>query len=414
MKVLSIIRFAIRQENFRHSFKASELNRFSTSEYHKHFKIGTMRKLLVLLALPLLVLSACSETTKEEIADLLIISQDNVAFPMEGGQATISVACPSQWSSTVSDPSWITATDGDGNVTITVTANETGDSRKASVILESATTKKEIMVSQSWSGAVLSLKINGPENMELDSEGDSFKFSVETNAEWKVESSAAWLTTSSEENLVSVTAAANSEAHRDAAVTITATVGGKSEIKEINVSQISREENPYFQMLGSYGLYAERWYYGGNAINVPGIGSYCTIEQKEYGKTFTIKNLFVEGTEYEASYDKETKRMVLTLGSLCLTRTLVQSQQTYYYYMVQPNIMERKFETGILYGTIGTATDGKSENCQAILLDGFDEAYGSLGLIVRVGASQSMAMLSDVYYADGKMYFVRAEKETLD
>lgn len=373
-----------------------------------------MRKLLVLLALPLLVLSACSETTKEEIADVLIISQDNVAFPMEGGTATISVACPSQWHSSVSDPSWITATDGDGIVTITVTANETGDSRKASVILESATTKKEIMVSQSWSGAVLSLKINGPENVELDSEGDSFKFSVETNAEWKVESSAAWLTTSSEENLVSVTAAANSEAHRDAAVTITATVGGKSEIKEIKVSQISREENPYFQMLGSYGLYAERWYYGGNAINVPGIGSYCTIEQKEYGKTFTIKNLFVEGTEYEASYDKETKRMVLTLGSLCLTKTLVQSQQTYYYYMVQPNIMERKFETGIIYGTVGTVTDGKSENCQAILLDGFDEAYGSLGLIVRIGTGSNMAMLSDVYYADGKMYFVRAEKETQD
>lgn len=373
-----------------------------------------MRRLLVMFAIPLLVLSACGETTKEEIADVLLISQDNVAFPKEGGTATISVACPSQWHSIVSDGTWITATDGEGKVTITVTANETGDSRKTSVTLESATDRKEIKVSQSWSGAVLTLKVNGPENMELDSEGDSFKFSVETNAEWKVESSAAWLTTSSEENLVSVTAAANSEAHRDAAVTITATVGGKSEIKEINVSQISREENPYFQMLGSYGLYAERWYYGGNAINVPGIGSYCTIEQKEYGKTFTIKNLFVEGTEYEASYDKETKRMVLTLGSLCLTRTLVQSQQTYYYYMVQPNIMERKFETGIIYGTVGTATDGKSENCQAILLDGFDEAYGSLGLIVRVGASQSMAMLSDVYYADGKMYFVRAEKETLD
>ena len=285
-----------------------------------------MRRLLVMFAIPLLVLSACGETTKEEIADVLLISQDNVAFPKEGGTATISVACPSQWHSIVSDGTWITATDGEGKVTITVTANETGDSRKTSVTLESATDRKEIKVSQSWSGAVLTLKVNGPENVELDSEGDSFKFSVETNAEWKVESSAAWLTTSSEENLVSVTAAANSEAHRDAAVTITATVGGKSEIKEIKVSQISREENPYFQMLGSYGLYAERWYYGGNAINVPGIGSYCTIEQKEYGKTFTIKNLFVEGTEYEASYDKETKRMVLTLGSLCLTKTLVQSQ----------------------------------------------------------------------------------------
>lgn len=367
-----------------------------------------------MFAIPLLVLSACGETTKEEIADVLLISQDNVAFPKEGGTATISVACPSQWHSIVSDQSWITATDNDGNVTITVTANETGDSRKASVILESATTQKEIKVSQSWSGAVLSLKINGPENMELDSEGDSFMFSVETNDAWDVKSDASWLTVNKNGNLVNVSAAVNDGAHRDATVTVTASVAGDTQSKEIKISQISREENPYFQMLGSYGLYAERWYYGGNAINVPGIGSYCTIEQKEYGKTFTIKNLFVEGTEYEASYDKETKRMVLTLGSLCLTKTLVQSQQTYYYYMVQPNIMERKFETGIIYGTVGTATDGKSENCQAILLDGFDEAYGSLGLIVRIGTGSNMAMLSDVYYADGKMYFVRAEKETQD
>lgn len=307
MEAWTIEYLNIRQVLLCDSYIINHTKRLIKNIYH-YLNNFTMRRLLVMFAIPLLVLSACGETTKEEIADVLLISQDNVAFPKEGGTATISVACPSQWHSIVSDGTWITATDGEGKVTITVTANETGDSRKTSVTLESATDRKEIKVSQSWSGAVLTLKVNGPENMELDSEGDSFKFSVETNAEWKVESSAAWLTTSSEENLVSVTAAANSEAHRDAAVTITATVGGKSEIKEIKVSQISREENPYFQMLGSYGLYAERWYYGGNAINVPGIGSYCTIEQKEYGKTFTIKNLFVEGTEYEASYDKETKR----------------------------------------------------------------------------------------------------------
>ena len=347
-----------------------------------------MRKLLVMFAVPLLVLSACSEITKEEIADVLLISQDNVAFPMAGGTATISVACPSQWHATVPEQSWITATEGDGNVTITVTANETGDARKALVTLESATAQKEIKVLQSWSGTVLSLNVNAPESIELDSEGDSFMFSVETAAEWKVESSATWLTASSDGALVNVAAEANSEEHRDATVTVTATAGGKSESKEIKISQISRDENPYFQMLGSFGLYAERWYYGGNAVDVPGIGSYCTIE---------------------ASYDKDTQKMVLTLGSLCLTKTSEQSD-TDYYYMVQPNITERKFETGILYGTVGTATDGTSENCQAILLDGFDEAYGSLGLIVRIGASQDMAMLSDVYYADGKMYFVRAEK----
>lgn len=374
-----------------------------------------MRRLLVMIAIPLLVLSACGETTKEEIADVLLISQDNVAFPMEGGTATISVACPSQWHSFVSSYSsesgsaWITTTDSDGKVTITVTANETGDSRKASVTLASGTDTKEIKVSQSWSGAMLSLKINGPENMELDSEGDNFMFSVETNDEWNVKSDASWLTVSTEGKLVKVNAAANEGAHRDATITVTASATGNSQSKEIKISQISRDENPYFQMLGSFGLYAERWYFGGNAINVPSIGSYCTIEQKEYGKSFTIKDLFVEGTEYEASYDKDTKKMVLTLGSLCLTRAFEQSD-TYYYYLVQPNITERKFETGILYGTVGTATDGTSDNCQAILLEGFDEAYGSLGLIVRIGATTDLAMLSDVYYADGKMYFVRAEK----
>lgn len=363
-----------------------------------------------MFAIPLLIVSACSETTKEEIADVLIISQDNVAFPKEGGTATISVACPSEWHSTVSDQSWITATDGDGKVTITASVNESGDSRRATVTLESATGKKEIGVSQSWAGATLSLTVNGPESIELDSEGESFKFSVETSAEWSVETKDSWLDLKKDGAIVNVTASANEAAHRDGSITITASAGGQTETKEIKISQISRDENPYFLMLGEFGLYAERWYYGGNAIDVPGIGTYCTIEQKEYGKSFLIKDLFVDGTEIEAAYDKETKKMVLTLGSLCLTRAITASQQTYYYYLVQPNIAERKFESGILYGAAGTASDGKNDNCQAILLSGFDAAYGALGLIVRVLPGNTTAMLSDVYYADGSMYLVKASK----
>lgn len=369
-----------------------------------------MRRLLFTLAIPLLFIQACSETTKDDIADVLVISQDNVAFPKEGGAATISVACPSDWHSTVSDQSWLKATDGEGIVLITATANETGDSRRATVTLESATSKKEIKVSQSWSGAVLSLAVNSPESIELDSEGESFKFSVETDVEWKAESKEEWLDVSVDGDIVNVTASANGNARREGTVTVTATAEGQTETKEIKVSQISREENPYFQMLGEFGLYAERWYYGGNAIDVPGIGTYCTIEQKEYGKSFTIKDLFVEGTEIEAAYDKETKKMVLTLGSLCLTRAITSAQQTYYYYLVQPNIAERRFESGILYGTAGTASDGKDDKSQAILLSGFDAAYGALGLIVRVMPGNSTAMLSDVYYADGSMYLVKASK----
>ncbi len=371
----------------------------------------TMRRLLVMFAIPLLAaVSACSDVTKDEIADVLIISQDNVAFPKEGGTATISVACPSEWHSTVSDQSWITAADNSDNVTITVKANETGDVRRASVLLVSASGETKITVSQSWSGSVLSLEINAPENIELDSEGDSFAFTVETTDEWSVKSDVEWITAETNGKLVSIIASANGGEHRDATITVTASANGKEVSKEIKVSQISKAENVYFRMLGRFGLYAERWYLGGNAIDEPGIGSYCTIEQKEYGKTFAIKDLFVTGTEYEAAYDKENKQMVLTLGSLCMTVERTLEQKYYYYYLVQQNIPEKKFESGILYGTIGTGTDGTKDDCEAILLSGFDEAYGSLGLTVRIMPDNINAMLSDVFYADGKMYFVRADE----
>lgn len=373
-----------------------------------------MKRLLVVFAIPLLVISACSKITREETADVLLISQDEVAFPKEGGSATISVACPSEWHSTVSDKSWITAGDDGDCVTITVSANESGSVRNGTVILESGSGKTEITVSQSWSGAALSLKISGEEELELDSEGEEFIFTVETNDKWEVSSAADWLAIETDGNLVKVSAAANGGERRDAKITVTASAGGEEMSREIKLSQISRGENPYFQMLGDFGLYAERWHYGGNVVDLPGIGTYCTIEQKEYGKTFTIRNLFVDGTEYEASYDKETKRMVLTLGSLCLSKEIASltSTQYWYYYLVQ--LTEGKYETGIIYGTAGTASDGTSDNCPAILLSGFDEAYGILGLIVKIMPAGSTNMLGDVWYADGKMYFVKTEKTDTD
>ena len=375
-----------------------------------------MKRLLVVFAIPLLVISACSKITREETADVLLISQNEVAFPKEGGSATISVACPSEWHSTVSDKSWMTAVDDGGCVTVTVSANESGSVRNGTVTLESDSGKTEITVSQSWIGVVLSLKINGAEELELDSEGEEFIFTVETNDKWGVSSDADWLSIGTEGNLVKVSAAANGGERREAKITVTASTGGEETSRDIKISQISRGENPYFQMLGDFGLYAERWHYGGNVVDSPGIGTYCTIEQKEYGKTFTIRNLFVDGTEYEASYDKETKRMILTLGSLCLTKEVASltSTQYWYYYLVQQNFDEKKFESGILYGTIGTATDGTSEDCPAILLSGFDEAYGILGLIVRIMPGGQNATLGDVWYADGKMYLVKAEKTDTD
>lgn len=51
---------------------------------------------MLCFALPLY--SGCGEVAKDEVADVVLVSQDAVAFAENGGTATISVACPSDWS----------------------------------------------------------------------------------------------------------------------------------------------------------------------------------------------------------------------------------------------------------------------------------------------------------------------------
>ena len=58
------------------------------------------------LLLCLALMSGCDEVAKDEIADVVIVSQDAVAFAEDGGTAVISVACPSDWASECQE-SWI-------------------------------------------------------------------------------------------------------------------------------------------------------------------------------------------------------------------------------------------------------------------------------------------------------------------
>lgn len=61
----------------------------------------------LLICLIAFAASSCDDKTKEEIADVIVLSRSSVAFATEGGTTTISVASPSEWTATCPD-GWVT------------------------------------------------------------------------------------------------------------------------------------------------------------------------------------------------------------------------------------------------------------------------------------------------------------------
>lgn len=363
------------------------------------------------LLLCLALMLGCDEVAKDEIADVVIVSQDAVAFAEDGGTAVISVACPSDWASECPE-SWIALEQSDGALEITAQANVTGKKRTASVLLKNASDSKEIRISQAWSSDAVQLYVNSPESVKMDSEGDSFTFSVSSNAGWKVTAADSWLSVvqDNESGVAKITATVNDGDSRTSSVIVKAGEGEDEKSQSISISQISRAENPYFQMLGYFGLYAENWYYQRQPLGYSGTAAHCTIEQDVYGKSFIIKDLFHEGTVISAGYDKEKEIMTIDLGRLCLT--MEQSATvTYSFFPVAVNFAgEGGFSTSILTGTPGKGySDESNSEREAIILDGMPENYPSFGLIVYTGTGYAVDGSS--YYADGKMYFVKADKQ---
>lgn len=360
----------------------------------------------------LLAMAGCGDETQEEVADVINLSKRSVAFASGGGSSDIGVACPSAWEASCAE-TWITLQPNEQTLTVTVEKNLSSEVRESTITVRSANDEKTITVRQAYVDDPVLIDTTVEDTLEFDSEGESFTFRVETNGEWNAVSSAEWLSVacSSENGTVELSAAKNNDAHRSAEVTITATRDGDTKSCVVAVEQDSRDENPYYRLLGRYGLYAENWYYGGQLLGVSGTGSFCTIEEKEYRKSVNIKDLFTDGTVIEATYDKLTEQLTIVIGSICKTQEISSSVVRYYFPMTI-NMNESTFYGGTLTGTYGLAYNDltEEENCPAILLSGFHSGYTSFGLIGY--QSQQYVHFSDLYYANGSMYLVRMDTDT--
>ena len=369
------------------------------------------RTIYLLAAACLLACAGSCNKSRTETADVIVLSRTEVAFSQAGGNAIIGVGSLSTWTADCKEE-WVSLTPSANAIAISVPSNASSQKRTAKVEISAGKAEPRVLTIVQSANMGITV-INAPELIELDSEVDSVYFSVDATCAWTVESEASWLSAVKDEKtgVVKVKSLPNEEADdRNASVQI---VKENGESSSIAVKQISRAHNPYFNFIGEYGLYAQDWYYGGQPIGAAGVGTTCTIEAKEYGKSFTVNNLFHEGTVNEATYDKKEGTLSILTGRACLDIDSPDGSFTIFY-LAEPDFAGNAFETNNVVCQLGKGYDEENdpEHTKEVKILEVIRGIGgrSFGLVGYFSSNQKYGYFSDLYYASGEMYFVDRTK----
>ena len=161
----------------------------------------------------------------------LSISLTSLNFAASGEQNTFNITSNTNWAVS-SNASWLmvapTSGNNNGTVTATVTANTTTTQRTATITVNgTGVTAQTISVTQEATAPTPTLSVS-PASLSFAASGEQQTFSITSNTDWTVSGNASWLTISpdsgSNNNMITVTAAANSDTiRRTATVTISGT-----------------------------------------------------------------------------------------------------------------------------------------------------------------------------------------------
>lgn len=150
-------------------------------------------------------------------------SQSSPVLEQQGGTATVSFTSTAAWTADVAaatrTASWCSVSPTSGNageatLTITTTANETYDERRATVTLRSGTTSKNFTVSQKQKDALIVTS----NKIELDNTGGEVVIEVKANVayQYEIEESAqSWINTVNTRGLTSSTLKLNVAENED-------------------------------------------------------------------------------------------------------------------------------------------------------------------------------------------------------
>ena len=290
----------------------------------------TLGSLCRIMAVVLLfVLEGC-KASGPEIAYQLTLSESSVVFDRNGSQKSLQILpFPEEepWDAAYADnEDWFTFEAASESLSVTVEPNHSIESRSGAIVLTSPDGHFEpYRVEVVQEGAEPLEFTTTAEDHEFDSEGGEICFTVTSNDDWTVGYDADWLTVVHEvpnDRMIVLCQPNESEEQRSAILTMYIGEGEQMQVRDIVISQGTRAENPYFQLLGKWEITAAKWYYSPNgSLNSldynPAPADYYLIfdiEQGEYGKTYVMKDFLYPGTSLEIRYDKETGNIVIPFG----------------------------------------------------------------------------------------------------
>ena len=283
----------------------------------------------IMIVVSFFVLSGC-KALDTEFAYQLTLSERSIVFDMHGAEKSLSVAPfpeKEKWTAAYAEEEdWFTFEAVSDALLVVVEPNYSTQSRSGAIILSSPEDHFEpYRVEVLQEGAEPLEFTTTVKDHEFDSEGGEICFTVTSNYDWTVGYEADWLTVVHEvpsDRMLVLCQPNESEEQRSAILTMYIGEGEQMQVRDVVISQGTRAENPYFQLLGKWEITAAKWYYSPNgSLNSldynPNPADYYLIfdiEQGEYGKTYVMSDFLYPGTSLEIRYDKETGNIVIPFG----------------------------------------------------------------------------------------------------
>ena len=294
----------------------------------------------IMIVISFLILSGCAESGPD-YAYQLTLSENSVVFDMSGSEKSLTVTpfpVDEQWIAAYADEEdWFTFEAASDALHVAVEPNYSMKSRSGVIILSSPEGHFEPYSVEVVQEGALPLEFSTTaQDHRFDSEGGKASFTVTSNYDWTLEYDVDWLTVVHEvpsDRMIILCQPNESEEQRSAILTMYIGDGEQMQIRDIVITQGTRAENPYFQLLGQWEIAASKWYYSNNGslnsldYNPSPSENYLifNLEEGEYGKTYVMRDFLYPGTRLEIRYDKDTGNIVIPFG------WTVYSYDTYFY-----------------------------------------------------------------------------------
>lgn len=338
--------------------------------------------------------------------DYIAMSAEYFTFPPEGGIQYLEIVSTTSYTVSQTNVEWCIANMEYGKIAVEVMPNTDIEERSCTFNVTPSFTDEERVITVIQAPAEETvLFLSDTSSMHVfDATGGVYSFSIHSNASWTAEINSDYYTVARDESSMKITITApineTNDSH-NATLTITAGTGEGATIKNIVISQLTKDQSPYYKFVGTWDMYCTSWIYGQETISDGGTHTSCKIVEAVPGESYEIQGLFYQSgtthTVIPAYFNPESGQMEIEVGE----------QTSLYIYGIYPvYLMMCNFETNsLLYDKLLTCTI--SENNDRINLEGFDSGYG-WGIFPYMSGSYSR--IADLYYAaDDDSYFIRSE-----